>query len=571
MADFDIEAQSTRRDIDLGAAGAPDLTADETLRGAFDAAPLGMAITRVDGSFVRVNQHLCELMGHAHDDVVAGTYVQFSDAAELEAEAPLVRALLAGEIDGYEVRKRYVRPDGDVRHGLMRVTGIRATDRRVQLLFGVVEDITPRVAAERERDRATEQLRFVLDTSPLGMVLTDESGRVLFANTAEQRLTGRDVSAIDDMLELIHPDDREMLLRKIARDLTTGDLWRVRCRSLHSSGATRWVDITGRVESGGTGRTVVVTADVHDEVLRQQAVEQFQALFATLTDFVAMTDEHGDVQYLNRVGEIYGAALDSDSDDLARFFDAPSRLTLANEGWPEVLEHGFWSGELSIAPAAGLVIPVSLVLVRCATEHGGSFIAAVARDITALKEAQRRLVEQATHDQLTGLPNRRLVLDRIQNALARAERATSGAELALLFVDLDGFKAINDDHGHDAGDEVLVAVGRRLQGLIREGDTVARLGGDEFLLLLDPVGSTDDARHVAERVVAALVQPFDVRGAPAAIGASVGIAMAGAGSGSDIGCEALLKAADLALYDAKRLGKGQVVAYDPARHGRAAA
>src|SRR5436309_4075806 len=132
-----------------------------------------MTITRVNRTFVRFNQRLCELLGASYDDVMAGDYGSFSDPEELAAEAPLLALLLAGEIDTFEVPKRYVRPDGEVRHGTLRLTSIRRPDGEVEHLLGVVEDVTLRVVAEQERRRAEEQLKSVLELSPIGIILAD--------------------------------------------------------------------------------------------------------------------------------------------------------------------------------------------------------------------------------------------------------------------------------------------------------------------------------------------------------------------------------------------------------------
>jgi diguanylate cyclase (GGDEF)-like protein len=166
-------------------------------------------------------------------------------------------------------------------------------------------------------------------------------------------------------------------------------------------------------------------------------------------------------------------------------------------------------------------------------------------------DAERaKLADQLLHDALTGLPNRVLLFDRLQHALRVATRGER--KLAVLFVDLDGFKAVNDGFGHEAGDQLLVAVGERLCAAIRDGDTVARLGGDEFVVLCEDIDHAAEPVEIAERVIASLKQPFDLPAGQVSISGSVGIAVAG---GSD-GASELLVRADFAMYAAKQRGPG---------------
>jgi diguanylate cyclase (GGDEF)-like protein len=161
------------------------------------------------------------------------------------------------------------------------------------------------------------------------------------------------------------------------------------------------------------------------------------------------------------------------------------------------------------------------------------------------------LAHRATHDLLTGLPNRALFLDRLGHALTRASRA--GQTCAVLFLDLDGFKEINDSLGHAAGDRVLAATAERLQACVRAADTLARLGGDEFVILLEEVADNEAASQVAERLGEALSRPFPVAQRAVAVSASVGIALS---VSPDDRPEDLLRCADVAMYRAKAGGKG---------------
>jgi diguanylate cyclase (GGDEF)-like protein len=182
-------------------------------------------------------------------------------------------------------------------------------------------------------------------------------------------------------------------------------------------------------------------------------------------------------------------------------------------------------------------------------------------DITDLKRYQDACEFKAHIDPLTGLPNRVLLADRMDQALALAQR--HGYVTALCYLDLDGFKAINDEHGHDAGDEVLKEVARRLQAVIRDNDTAARLGGDEFVLLLTHVGSPQEVERLLQRVLDAVASPVATDVALVGVTASIGVAMAPA---QGLDGPGLLRRADTAMYAAKRLGRRQMHFFRDAPH-----
>jgi diguanylate cyclase (GGDEF)-like protein len=173
-------------------------------------------------------------------------------------------------------------------------------------------------------------------------------------------------------------------------------------------------------------------------------------------------------------------------------------------------------------------------------------------DITLQKELEQQLAYQAFHDPLTDLPNRALFADRLQHALARAER--HHGLLAVLFIDLDDFKVVNDSLGHEAGDELLRVVATRLHASLRAGDTAARFGGDEFTVLLEDLVQPEETAIVATRLVAELATPVTVREREFVISASVGIALSYDG---DLPADELLRQADVAMYRAKAAGKGR--------------
>ena len=188
-------------------------------------------------------------------------------------------------------------------------------------------------------------------------------------------------------------------------------------------------------------------------------------------------------------------------------------------------------------------------------------------DSTRRKEAEERLRYEALHDSLTGLPNRSLFIERLEKAFARAKQR-QGYLFAVLFLDLDRFKIINDSQGHMIGDQLLMAVARRLQTCLRPNDTLARFGGDEFVILLDDLRDTDEVQRVADRVLGRLTLPFDLKGTETFTSVSIGITVHNANYERP---EELLRDADTAMYQAKATGKARYELFDTDQHARVAA
>ncbi|MFC2165666.1 diguanylate cyclase domain-containing protein [Acidobacteriota bacterium] len=208
-----------------------------------------------------------------------------------------------------------------------------------------------------------------------------------------------------------------------------------------------------------------------------------------------------------------------------------------------------YMGELQYRRKEGTLVDVE-ISVNLISFRGKKVFCVISRDITPRKLAEKQLIHTATHDQLTGLTNRLLFYDRIAVELARARR--NQTKIALIYIDLDNFKVINDTLGHSAGDQLLKDVAERLSHLLRESDTLARMGGDEFMYIISDVNDVADVKGVAQKVLEAVRKPFLLDGSYHHITASIGIALYPE-DGKD--SEALMKAADLAMYFAKDQGR----------------
>lgn len=230
----------------------------------------------------------------------------------------------------------------------------------------------------------------------------------------------------------------------------------------------------------------------------------------------------------------------------------------ADTRWATLQQQGHWSGSVVCRDKHGAIGEEWLTLTAIKDGDGAvSNYVAVFSSVSDLIKNQKELERIAHHDTLTGLPNRLLLLDRLTLATAHAQRNQS--RIAVCYLDLDGFKAVNDHHGHGAGDELLREIALRLTGVVRSEDTVARLGGDEFVILLTELHLQEDYRALLERLLQEIGKPIEVEGHTVGVSASIGISIY---PDNTLEVEQLLQQADHAMYQAKRLGRNRYHSYD---------
>ncbi|MCE0537007.1 EAL domain-containing protein [Kineosporia rhizophila] len=292
--------------------------------------------------------------------------------------------------------------------------------------------------------------------------------------------------------------------------------------------------------------------------------KRFQALVENSSDVVSMVDRHGRIIYLSdSVARVFGVPPQiMIGRDIQEYLDEPSRRSMT-ETLTGIAAEPLATATLEIGAIFpdGRRVTIENTMTNLLDDPSVQAIVLNSRDISERRQLEDELVHQAFHDSLTGLANRSLFLDRVRHAM---RRRTNGTEsVGVLFLDLDGFKEVNDSLGHATGDALLVDVARRLTGCLRPGDTIARLGGDEFAILVEGATSGDEFVTVASRIREAMEAAIVIDGRDLFIRASIGIASAPVGT---VGADQLIRNADLAMYRAKERQDGEPALYDPSMH-----
>jgi diguanylate cyclase (GGDEF)-like protein/PAS domain S-box-containing protein len=560
------------------------LEAESRFRSAFADAPIGLALISTDGRLLRVNRALCEIVGFTESDLVATGLGDLTHPDDADMDAPHIARLLAGEVDSFRIEKRYFNRRGHTIWAGVSVAVARDAAGEPLHLVAAVENISATKIAEAALREANAQLQAIFDHAPAWLTLRALDGRYINANdqlirslgTTRQDLIGSHPGSHLDPATAaqLHADDhrvwetREPLTCEIAVAGDTGEL--------HTFHEIRYpvLDDTGEVSAFGSF-ALDITDRTRSEAARERALgelrvaeERFRNAFEHAPVGMGLADLDG---RFVKVNDALCAMLGYRPDELLATTSAtithPEDVDLGREQTEQLLrgEIDHFHREKRLLRAAGepLWVAAHVSVLRDRDGHPLQFVQQVV-DVTERRRLEKELRHLADHDPLTGLLNRRGLEAELERHLTRVNRY--GDRGAVLVLDLDHFKTINDTLGHDGGDQLIVSVGEILTARLRETDTVARLGGDEFAILL-PEATLTAAEEVASQLVADIHEHAVLSGGqlPRHITASIGVTTFHQGLAS--GEEALVNA-DIAMYEAKEAGRGRLAVHTPDRSER---
>jgi diguanylate cyclase (GGDEF)-like protein/PAS domain S-box-containing protein len=518
----------------------------------------------ISGEIVDANMAACDFYGYSYDELCSMRIWDINVLGEEAVRNEMANA--AAQQRSYFVF-RHKRATGDVRDVEVHSGPIDVGERR--LLYSIIHDITERKHAEENLASSNAQRKAVLDAATrVSIIASDPDGTITVFNAGAERMLGYTADEMigkRTLLDLHDPSELEEhatgLEHEFHRAIGGFDILAMRAAIFgleerewtfvkkNGGTATVHVAVTAiRGEDGAISGFLHVATDVTARKHAEEMLRKQSAAMQASMDGMGILNERLDFTYANEaLARLFGFSDPHDiaGKNLCDLYEPPEQVRFVTIIMPQVLQRGRWRGEASgWRDGAQFPQEISLTLL-----DGGGFVCVV-RDITERTYAEEQIKHLAYHDALTGLPNRLLFKDRVTVALSHAQRDSS--RLAVLFLDLDRFKVINDSLGHNIGDQLLQAVASRVQACVRDSDTLARLGGDEFTLLLPGLSRSDDAAPVADKILDAVRLPFHIEGREFYITTSIGISLYPE-DGSD--AESLIKNADTAMYQAKEQGR----------------
>jgi diguanylate cyclase (GGDEF)-like protein/PAS domain S-box-containing protein len=542
------------------------------LRAIIDSAPIGIWMVGVNGRYRMVNKTFCDAVGISEEQFLETTCLSDllgdniavnclkSDCECLEQDVPCTYC------------EWFLFKDGEKHH--LEITKAKLLDSSGQLLgiIGIALDVTKRKRIGDISEESESYFRLMFEQTADALLLLDPKvNRFIDCNRAAALMLGFDGNKSKDWLH-IHPGELSPLYQPDGQ--LSAEKAEVMITNALQNGSHRfeWVHrsdcredfpvevLLTPIQIGGQQFIITTWRDITERHQKEVKLKLAANVFTHSREAIIITDAAGIIIEVNEAftqitGYSQEEALGKDSGELQ--MGCPSQKSHP-ELWEVLIEKGHWNGELWTQRKNGEVYAVMCTVssVNDASDNLQNYVV-LFTDITNLKKHQEQLEKAAHYDALTGLPNRILLADRLERAILQAQRRNQ--LLAVVYLDLDGFKSVNDEYGHNVGDELLIVIAQRMKETLREVDTISRIGGDEFVAVMADLKQMTDCEYYLQRLLQAVADRVTIGDLTLQVSASIGVAFYPKG-GDD--ADLLLRHADQAMYVAKLSGKNRYHVFD---------
>jgi diguanylate cyclase (GGDEF)-like protein/PAS domain S-box-containing protein len=537
---------------------------EEHLRSVINSVPALIAFVDAKQRYVYVNSQYQQRFAPEQASIIGQTVQQVLGPQRYATAAPVIAMALQGQPQSYDwqafpgiwLQINYL-PVNDL-HGAVAGYYVLGTD------------ITGRVCSEAALRESEQRLERVIEGANQGYWEWDLQSNAFKVSARWETLLGYAPGEMDTGPEhwpqLVHPDDLPLALASIERHkqgLSPNHEVEIRVKT--HQGQWRWIQTSGRIVTHSEDGRPLLMSGTHTDICERKELELLQgeaaAVFANSYEAIMVVNAQGLITRVNAAfTRITGYTQEEVAGQSPRLLSSGRHdVRFFQDFWLALNTTGAWRGEIWNRRKSGDVFAVlqSVAVVRDVKGQLLHYVSVFA-DISQLKAHEAELDRVANYDSLTHLPNRRLLSDRLKQAILRADR--SGKSCAICFLDLDGFKTVNDQLGHGVGDQVLLGVALNLTGILRAEDTLARLGGDEFVVLLSEVGTAEECTLILERMLEAARIPVQAGEHLVHVSASVGVSLYPSDNADP---DILLRHADMAMYLAKQAGKNRYQLFDP--------
>ena len=540
---------------------------EERYRSLVENSPMCIHEVDMEGRLTSMNRAGILMIGGKDENPALGhSYLNMVNISDREHVQELLTQAYAGQISYFEFRGGG--PSAQVFKSCF--VPIKNSVGVVTKLMGMTEDITERKLSEESLRNIEERLRVSQLYGGVGVWENDLTNNRQYWSKAVTTLLGfpkTQKPTWESFIAAVHPEDRRLVTEAHRAHIEDGKPYDVDYRIVNQDRETRWMHSAGQAERDMDGKPVRMRGIVQDITERKLAENDLRIAATAFESQEGMlvTDANGVILRVNNTfTKVTGYSAEEAIGKNPRMLSSGRKSAdFYAEMWASINNTGTWEGEIWNRRKNGEIYPEYLIITAVKDKEGavtncvGTFT-----DITVSKAAADEIKHLAFYDPLTQLPNRRLLQDRLQQALAASAR--SGMYGALLFIDLDNFKILNDTLGHDKGDLLLQRVASRLTASVRECDTVARLGGDEFVIMLEDLsensqGAVIHSGTVGEKVLSALNQPYQLSGHLHHSTPSIGVTLF---SNHVKSIDELLKQADIAMYHAKGAGRNTLCFFE---------